>query len=225
MRNRAGELVLAAIESGISVSSTEVDKFIKGARRRRASMSDEELIVALERSYTGLVATSGAVAGGVAALPAVGVPGGVAAAVADVGAFTTATAVFVLAVATVHGIDVEDLERRKALLLAVLAGPGGAGVIERLAGRSGGYWGRRVTEAIPIQTIRQINRVLGPNVVTKYGTKQGIFVIGKMAPFGIGASIGAAGNTVMARMAVAAARSAFGPVAEDEPDLVVVPAV
>ncbi len=33
-------------------------------------------------------------------------------------------------------------------------------------------------------TLRQINSVLGKNFVTKYGTKQGIIVLGRVAPFG-----------------------------------------
>ena len=203
MKKKVGELVLAAVDGAATVSVAEVDKFIGAARRRRPHMSHEELVTALERSYLGLVTTSGAAAGGLAALPGVGLPGGAVAAVADVGAFTTATAIYVLALASVHDIEVNDLERRKALLLAVLAGPGGANVIQRFAGRAGSHWGARVTRSIPIETIRQINRVLGPNVVTKYGTKQGIFVIGKMAPFGVGMAVGGVGNAVMARAAIA----------------------
>jgi hypothetical protein len=42
--------------------------------------------------------------------------------------------------------------------------------------------------------LQQINRILGRNFVTKYGTKQGILVLGRVAPFGIGAGLGAAGN-------------------------------
>ncbi len=213
-KGKALELVGSSIDAAVKVSTSEVDRFIRAARRRRTEMSTEDLLKALDRSYIGLVATSGAAAGGVAALPAVGVPGSVVAGLADIGAFTSATAVYVFAVASVHGLEVDDIERRKALLLAVLAGPGGAGVVERFAGRAGAHWGRRITAAVPMESIRQINRVLGPNVVTKYGTKQGIFVIGKMAPFGVGAAIGAGGNAAMARMAIAAARSAFGPIGE-----------
>lgn len=206
---------MAVIDAAVRVSAKEVDKFISSTQRTRPGMSKAELINALGWSFTGLVTVSGGAAGGIAAAPAIGTAGGVAAAVADVGAFTMAAGVYVLSVASVHGIAVDDLERRKALLLMVLAGPGGVGTIERLAGRAGGYWGRRLTGAIPMTTIRSINRVLGPNVVTKYGTKQGILVVGKLAPFGIGAVIGGAGNAVMAQMVIRAARSAFGPLPPD----------
>src|SRR5690606_11147402 len=159
----ASERLLATIDTAVAVSTTEVQKFVDAARRRRPGMSDAELLTALERSYTGLVATTGAAAGGAAALPGVGLAGGAVAATADAGAFTTATAVYVLAVASVHGISVDEIERRKALVLAVLIGPGGATVIERIAGRTGAHWGRKVTQAVPMTAVRQINKVLGRN--------------------------------------------------------------
>ena len=93
MANKARELVMAGIDAAVNVSGAEVERFIGAARRRRASMTAAELITALERSYTGLVATTGAAAGGVAAAPGVGLPGGVAAGIADAGAFTVASAV------------------------------------------------------------------------------------------------------------------------------------
>jgi hypothetical protein len=68
-----------------------------------------------------------------------------------------------------------------------------------------------LTEAIPTSTITKVNKVLGRWFVTKYGTKQGIVVIGRLAPFGIGAGIGGAGNALFGRTVVAGARRAFGP--------------
>jgi hypothetical protein len=209
--NKARDLVTATIDGAVNVSGAEIERFIRGARLRRENMPSAELVKALERSYTALVATTGAAAGGVAAAPAIGLPGGLVAGIADAGAFTAASAVYVLAVASVHGIEVEDIDRRKTLLLTVLAGPGGVTVVERAAGRTGAHWGRRVTQSVSMDVIHRINGVLGKNFVTKYGTKQGILVLGKVVPFGLGAAIGMTGNAVMARMVVRTTRSAFGP--------------
>jgi hypothetical protein len=214
---KARDLVMAGIDSAVTVSGAEVERFIRAARLRRSNISDADLIRALERSYTGLVTTTGAAAGGIAAAPAVGLAGGTVAGLADAGAFTTATAVYVFAVASVHGIEVTDIERRKALLLAVLAGPGGVSVVERAAGRPGAHWGRRITESVSMDVVRRVNRILGQNFVTKYGTKQGILVLGKVMPFGVGAVIGAGGNATMARLIVRTTRSAFGPISSSLP--------
>ncbi|ROR92598.1 hypothetical protein [Nocardioides aurantiacus] len=211
MAPKARDMVMAGIDSAVSVSGAEVERFIRAAHLRRSNMTTAELITALERSYTGLVSTTGAAAGGVAAAPGVGLPGGLVAGVADAGAFTAASAVYVLAVASVHGIEVEDIDRRKALLLTILAGPGGVAVVEKAAGRAGSHWGRRLTQAVSMDVIYKINGVLGKNFVTKYGTKQGILVLGKAVPFGLGAAIGMTGNAVMSRAVVRTTRSAFGP--------------
>ncbi|BCL17345.1 hypothetical protein GCM10017556_50840 [Micromonospora sagamiensis] len=53
--------------------------------------------------------------------------------------------------------------------------------------------------------------VLGRNFITKYGTKQGIIVLGRVAPFGIGAVIGGGANAALATLTVKAGRRAFGP--------------
>lgn len=217
MPKKSSQLVRAVAEGASSVSAAEVEKFINAARRRRPGMSDAQLIVALERAYTRQVATSGAAAGAFAALPEGGRPAGTATTLADVGAFSTATARYVFAVASVHGIDIRDVDRRRELLLAAVAGNGGVGVVERLAGRTGGHWGRRLTKAVPIDAIDKVNGALAPRVVTKNGTEQGILVLGRIIPFGLGAGIGAAGNVLVARMTVAATRSAFGPLPKPDP--------
>ena len=128
--------------------------------------------------------------------------------------FLEATALFILAVAEVHGLQIEDLERRRTLLLAILLGDSGASSVEKAAGCTGKHWGRLLTEAIPMPSITKVNKVLGRWFVTKYGTKQGILVIGRLAPFGIGAGIGGAGNALLGRTVVAGARRAFGPPGE-----------
>ena len=47
--------------------------------------------------------------------------------------------------------------------------------------------------------INKANKVLGPRFITKYGTKQGVLVLGKQVPMGIGAVLGGGGNHLSAR--------------------------
>jgi len=63
-------------------------------------------------------------------------------------------------------------------------------IVEQAAGRTGPYCGRQFTKAELLSTIGRINNVRGTNFVTKYGTTRGIVVIGRLAPFGIGAAVG-----------------------------------
>lgn len=95
--------------------------------------------------------------------------------------------------------------------MGVMLGRSGSATITKVAERKGQHWGRQVVAKVPVETLRQINKVLGKNFVTKFGTKQGIIVLGRVAPFGIGAVIGGGANAAMGAFAVRAARRAFGP--------------
>lgn len=57
--------------------------------------------------------------------------------------------------------------------------------------------------------------MLGKNFVTKYGTKQGIVVLGRVIPFGIGMAIGGAANGAMSHGIIKASNKAFGDVPKE----------
>lgn len=179
-------------------------------RRNRPEASPAELVRALERHYIAGVTTMGVASGAAAAAPVVGQTAGLALVIAEVPVFMDATVLLALALAEVHGLDVYDIERRRTLVLSVVLGDAGAGFIEKMASRTGPHWARAVVDAIPLEAIRAVNKVMGKNFVTKYGTKQGILVLGRAVPFGIGAGIGGAGNAAIGYGSVRASRKVFG---------------
>jgi hypothetical protein len=194
-----------AMRQASKAAGHAVDKL----RAQYPNASDEVLIKKLEALFSTTVTTTGAATGGIAAVPGAGTFAALATGVGDGTFFLTATASHVLAVASVHGIRIENYERQRALLLMVLAGGGMAGGMTRAAGRTGAHLGARGVQAVPMEAIRRINRVLGTHFITKYGTKRGIIVLGRAAPFGIGVAIGGGGNFVMARGVIRATRRAF----------------
>lgn len=209
--DQARVALAAAVEKGIGVQQPAVQSYLRRARQRRPDASPGEVLASLERQYLASVVTLGGGAGATAAVPGIGTAAAVVVNVAEVGAFMEASTLFCLAVAEVHGVQVEDLERRRTLLLAVLMGDGGSKIVQKMAGRTGPYWGRSITKSVPMSTIDAINKVLGPRFVTKYGTKQGVLVLGRHLPLGLGAAIGATGNALLGRTTIAGARRAFGP--------------
>lgn len=201
----------AAVDKGIAINTSMVETYIARARRTRPGASPAEIIVSLERQYMATVATMGAAGGAAAAIPGPWSPAAVALNVAEVGTFLEASSLFILAVANVHGIRVDDLERRRTLVLAILMGNSGAAFVEKVAGKTGPYWARSIVKAIPMSAINLVNKGLGPRFITKYGTKQGLLVLGRELPFGFGAAIGAGGNALLGKATISAARKAFGP--------------
>ncbi|MEV3872482.1 hypothetical protein [Streptomyces sp. NPDC049906] len=206
-----GQRTLALLDKAIEAQSPLVRKNIARARQRNPEATPEQVIRNLERMYVSALAGTGAAVGGTAAAPGVGT--GVALALSAGEAFSSLelSALFALSIAEVHGIPLHEVERRRTIVMGVMLGGTGSTTITKVAERTGQHWGRQVVAKVPAETLRQINKVLGRNFITKYGTKQGIIVLGRVAPFGIGAVIGGGANAAVATFTVKAARRAFGP--------------
>jgi len=206
-----GQRVLDLLDKAIEIQSPLVHKNIARARRRNPEATPAQVIRNLERMYVSALTGTGAAVGGVAAAPGVGT--GVALALSAGEAFSSLelSALFALSIAEVHGVRLDEVERRRTIVLGILLGGTGSATIAKVADRTGQHWGRQVVASVPAVTLRQINKVLGKNFITKYGTKQGIVVLSRVAPFGIGAVIGAGANAALATVTVKAARRAFGP--------------
>jgi hypothetical protein len=206
-----GKALQISVDKALAVQRPLVLAAIGRHRNRRSDAAPVDVIRSLEKQYMAAMMGTGAAVGGVAAVPGVGTGAAVALSVGEMLPFLEASALFTLAVAEIHGVRVDELERRRTLLLAVLLGDAGADLVEKVAERTGKHWGRLLVNKIPMSGINRLNRVLGRWFVTKYGTKQGILVLGRLVPFGIGAAIGGVGNAVLARTVVVGARRAFGP--------------
>jgi hypothetical protein len=212
------ESLSSGIDKAVQISRPALVKHIAASRRHRPDATPGQVIDALGRRFTATVASTGAAAGATAAAPGISTPVSLALAAGDATTFTGVAALFVFALAEIHEIPIQDLERRRTLLMGVLLGEVGADVVQKTAGRTGAHWAKKVVAGIPAESIRQINRFLGPNFVTRYGTRQGILVLGKQVPFGIGGAIGGAGNAVFAQATIRSAKRAFGPPPEVWPE-------
>lgn len=181
-------------------------KNVERLRRVHPDDTPQELIRRLDRYYLAGVTASGGASGAAGIVPGAGIP----TALADIMLFTEASVLYTLSLAEVHGMHPEDLERRKLLVLTVLLGDGAVSALDKVVGRSGPYWAKRIVSAIPMSAINKANKILGPRFITKYGTKQGVLVLSKQVPLGIGAALGAGGNHVFGRLTIKSARKIFG---------------
>jgi len=143
----------------------------------------------------------GAVAGGAAAVPAVGAAAVLAGAATELGWFTFRTSELVLTIGAVHGHTDVTIEEQRAWILSVLVFGGSASeAFTKIASEVGKGLGKKAVQRIPVSTLKAVNRSIGRTIVTKYGTKRGVIAIGKAAPFGIGAAIGGGMNYGSVRM-------------------------
>lgn len=203
----AKSLVQRGLDRALVAQQPLAKKQVERLRRVHSSETPQELIRRLDRYFLTSITASGGASGAAAVVPGAGIP----TALADAMVFTEASVLYTLSLAEIHDLHPEDFERRKLLVLTVLLGDGAVKALDKAVGRTGPYWARRIVGAIPMSAIKRVNNVLGGRFITKYGTKQGVLVLGKQVPLGIGAALGAGGNHVIGRLTIRSARAIFGP--------------
>jgi hypothetical protein len=203
--------ILGLLDKALALQAPRVDHHIARLRRKRPDASPEQIIRRLNAEFRAATITAGVGVGAAAASRRVNRKAALALSGGETLGFLSATALYVLSRAEVHGMPVQDLERRRTLVLAVMLGDAGASAVHEVAERTGQHWARQLVKAIPQAKVKTANKVLGRHFVTKYGTKEGILVLGRVIPLGIGAAIGGVANAAFSHGIVKAADLAFGP--------------
>ncbi len=204
-------LVQSALDKAVTIPSATIHAHVESVRRRNPGASPARVVELLEKEYLLVVAGTGGAVGAAAAAPIVGTGLATALTVSDVATFFGASAAFSLAVASVHGIEVADTERRKALLLATLLGESGAKVVGDATEIATLRVGRVLLTRMPMTTVKKVNNQLTRKLVRSQAARVGGIAVGRLAPYGIGAAIGVAGGRALGQTVVKGARLAFGP--------------
>ncbi|WP_372595520.1 hypothetical protein [Actinotalea sp.] len=204
-------LLDALLDKAVAIPSSVIHAHVARLRQRNPHASPTQIVRMLERQYLLAVSTSGGAAGAVAAAPGIGTGTGIALTTSEIATFFATSSAFALAVAEVHGIAVQDTARRRTLLLATVLGEHGAATVGAESGLSGTAWARTVLTSMPTSTIKRVNTALARRLVRRQASRQGALAVGRLAPFGIGAVIGATGARALGRTVVLGAERAFGP--------------
>jgi hypothetical protein len=198
-----------ALDKALAVQRPVVLGYLDRVRRRHPEMTPAQVVAQLERRYLATVIGIGGASGAAAAVPGVGTAAAVATGAAEITAFVSASAMFVLALSELHGLPVSDPEIRRALVVSVLVGESGLAALE--SGGAPAHWAQVIARTTPRENITSVNSYLGRLLLRRLGTRQGALLFGRALPLGIGAAVGAGGNAALARGAIGAARRAFGP--------------
>jgi hypothetical protein len=199
-----------ALDAALRYEAPVVAAYVDRIRRSRPNANPAEVVELLETRYKQAAMGVGAASGGMAAVPGVGTATSIAAGGAEIAAFVSATALYVLALARVYGIPTHDPDVRRALVFGVLLGEGSLVAAEgpELAGK---HWAQFIHAANNKDNLTGFNGRLMSMALRRFTTRQGALVLGRALPVGIGAGIGAIGNAALARASIKAARRAFGP--------------
>ena len=201
----------------LSVQRPVVLAHLRGIRLRHPDATVDEILKILERRYLAAVTTGGAAVGATAVVPGIGTGVTLALSGVETVGFLEATALFAQSVAEVHGVAVEDPDRGRALVLALMLGKEGVDLVSQLAAQAAGrgttrsgYWGELITKTLPRAAVGPLVDRLKTSFVRQFATRGGASWLGKALPFGVGAVVGGAGNHILGRRVLVNARRAFG---------------
>jgi len=232
----------AQIYKAISVQRPVVLGYLKSIRREKPDASAVEILKELDRRYVATVTATSTGVGASAAIPGFGIPVALGLGVADLLFFYETSALYVLAVAELHGVEVSDAARAQPLVFGMLLGkksqskvakivlaavPSAGGVDAARTEATGALghalpdgWGEVLTQQLPDSALAPVATVLAREAL-RSSAKLGAGTLGKAVPFGVGAVIGGVGSFTFGRDVVKSARVAFpDPPAEFPPALV-----
>lgn len=212
-RPKASSRALAqVIERSAHVQAPAAEAYVARLRRAHPAAGPAEIVAKIEKRFVAAVTASGAAIGIVATLPGIGTLAALLAAAGETAVFLEATALLVLALASVYGIPLDHRERRRALVLAVLVGDNSKSAVAELmgSGRTSGGWVSESVASLPLPAVSKFNTRMFKYFAKRFALKRGALMFGKLLPVGIGAVIGAIGNRLVGKKLVRNARSAFG---------------
>jgi hypothetical protein len=200
------------IERSTRIQGPLATAYVDRLRRANPDAAPSVIVAKLEKRYLGAVTASGAAVGSAAVIPGLGTLAALSAAAGETAVFLEATAFLVLAIAAVHGVPIENRERRRALVLAVLVGDDSKHAIGELLGpgRTSGAWLSEGVASVPMPALAQLNSRLLKRAIRRFTLRRSALMFGKMLPIGIGAIVGAIGNRLVGKKLVRNTRKAFG---------------
>ena len=199
--------VARGIERAVEVQRPLVLANIRRLQRRHPDASAAELVKILEHHYLTAVSGGGAAVGATAVVPAVGTAAALGLSVAATFGFLEATALYAQSVAELHGIRLQDPERSRTMVMAILLGEEGTAMMQQVS--KGQPWGSALGGASS-GMLGSLGSSIRNRFMKKMLARQSSVIIGRALPLGIGAVIGGAGNYTMGRSVIKATRRAFG---------------
>lgn len=162
MNRAAAQKVRATLEHGVDkalgIQQPAIDRVARLVGHDDPVVTPARAVAALERHYRRTVVGLGAAAGASSFVPGIGTAAGVVINLSEVSAYLEATALFCMALAKIHGIEIEDLDRRRLLLFAVLLGDAGTETVKKASEKIGKHWAKKIVSAIPTASLKQINK-------------------------------------------------------------------
>lgn len=208
---------MGGVHRMLAVQRPLVVAHIRSIRLRHPDATPAEIVRILENRYLTAVTTGGAAVGATAVVPGIGTGVTLALSGVETVGFMESTALFAQSLAEVHGIAIENPDRARGLVMALLMGSEGVDLLTQLVRQATGkgvsrstYWGELITKTLPRAAVGPLVDRMRSVFIHQFAARTGASFLGKALPFGVGAAIGGAGNHILGRRVLRTSRRAFG---------------
>ena len=207
---RGANSIQDVIDAIIDVPTSRIENKVNQLRAKHPGATPAEIQEIVTKQFRKLAASTSGAAGAAAAVPGLGTAAALGLSSAQLTGFVSEAGYYVLTLAHIHGIPLEDKDKRRLLVLTALMGEQG----EQIATSQFGFTTLTALKGyasdVQRQTINQGNRKLAKMAAKRAARKGTTAMLGRLMPYGIGAGLGWVIGRSMAGNVIDGAINALG---------------
>lgn len=208
-----GRAFINAVDKAVHLQTSSIRAYVDWLRRQNPDASPAEIQKTMDKHLKNTVTGTGAGVGATAAVPGIGLVTGAAAVAGESVLFLDLAAFYAVASAYLRGVDVDDPERRRAIVLTLLMGSKGIAIVDAILGDDATTIpGKSTLAKFSGPTLTQTNNVLERMAMRSLNNQMRRAWLGKLMPLGIGAIAGTTANRKLADGVIENVHDALGAV-------------
>lgn len=207
--------VTKMVDTVLKVQRPLIVSMLKGLREKHPHETPDQIAKRLEKAYLRDVTVGGGAIGASAFIPGIGTATSVGLSVLAVGGYLERTAIYAQAMAELHGVHVEDPDKARLMVMAIMLGEDGSVLMNSIlahTGKTGGVsrkWGMMMGSK-DSGKVFSIERTIRNMFIKKFLTRQSGALLGRALPFGVGAVVGGGANLALGKNVVKSVAESFG---------------
>ena len=208
-----GRAFIGVVDKAVQLQTSTIRTYVDWLRRQNPDATPAEIQKLMDKHLKNTVTGTGAGVGAAAAVPGIGLFTGAAAVAGESVLFLDLAAFYAVASAYLRGEDIEDPERRRALVLSLLMGTKGLAIVDAMLGDDAGKIpGKSTLAKFSGPTLANTNNVLQRIAMRSMRKSLRRAWLGKLMPLGIGAVAGTTANRKLADGVIDNVQSGLGAV-------------
>ena len=211
------------LDHALRLQQPWVVKMLKHQRKQHPDETPAQLAKRARKMYLRSVTAGGGAVGATAAVPGIGTIASLGLSSVAVAGYLEATALYAQAMAELHGVEPQDEEQNRTMIMALMLGEDGKALMGQLVSSSStsksltSKWGLMMGSSSDDSKRFDVGRTVRNMFVRRFLARQSGAVLGRALPFGLGAVVGGGANRAMARDVIKAAEDAFGEFPDEFP--------